>query len=375
MMLEKLATVEVQPRPVQEEPEQIMTGAQTKDVLSQMQEAAKAIPDELTESTQATRHEVFTRSKAVIESKEYTLGWQQKETALAAMQDCFENATELDLMSNEAFVTECTILLRDSLETNNMQVYTAAVQVAGIFLDKTIQFECVKDALKSFVKAIVLHTTDTNTRVRKKSVDLINQLWSKDQSSKHPGTKGTEDLSNSSIIASVLTDPSLQEKAIVGRLGLFIKRALLIVSGDDLNKLSHHLMLGRDYEQLTEFACSWCLHKNTKVRQCALKLIVEVCRVNHIDPRGAPFKQRIVNYILALRPSLKDPLVAKINEVCALEENINTSNEEAPKKRFKQEDYINLNLQELSMVNNTRSQSLDVRRGVRQAPQVNRTLI
>lgn len=61
------------------------------------------------------------------------------------------------------------------------------------------------------------------------------------------------------------------------------------------------------------------MHKNTKVRQCALKLIVEICRLNHIDPRGGPFKQRIINFILALRPSLRDPLVAKINEVCALE--------------------------------------------------------
>jgi hypothetical protein len=106
----------------------------------------------------------------------------------------------------------------------------------------------------------------------------------------------------------------------VGRLGLFIKRALIIESSDELSKLAHHLIMGRDYEQLMEFACSWCMHKNTKVRQCALKLIVEVCRINHIDPRGGPFKQRIINYILALRPSLRDPLVAKINEVCALEE-------------------------------------------------------
>ena len=91
-------------------------------------------------------------------------------------------------------------------------------------------------------------------------------------------------------MATVLTDSNLNEKAIVGRLGLFIKKALLIEGGEDLSKKPMHLILGRDYEQLTEFACSWCLHKNTKVRQCALKLIVEVCRLNHIDPRGSPFK-------------------------------------------------------------------------------------
>lgn len=87
-----------------------------------------------------------------------------------------------------------------------------------------------------------------------------------------------------------MTDSSLQEKAIVGRLGLFIKKALLVDSGEDLNKRAHQQIMGKDYEQLTEFACSWCMHKNTKVRQCALKLIVEICRLNHIDPRGGPFK-------------------------------------------------------------------------------------
>lgn len=58
------------------------------------------------------------------------------------------------------------------------------------------------------------------------------------------------------------------------------------------------------------------MHKNTKVRQCALKLTVEMCRLNSIDPRGAPFKKRIINMILGLRSSIRDPLVKKINEVC-----------------------------------------------------------
>jgi len=91
------------------------------------------------------------------------------------------------------------------------------------------------------------------------------------------------------------------------------------------------------------------MHKNTKVRQCALKLIVEICRLNHIDPRGAPFKQRIINFILALRPSLRDPLVAKINEVCALEQQSSLSNQEAPKKKLKSDVFINLSQYELGI--------------------------
>lgn len=88
----------------------------------------------------------------------------------------------------------------------------------------------------------------------------------------------------------MLCDPQLQEKAIVGRLSLFIKKALMIESGEELTKRAFKMVIGRDYEEIMEFACSWCMHKNTKVRQCALKLIVEICRLNYIDPRGSPFK-------------------------------------------------------------------------------------
>jgi hypothetical protein len=119
---------------------------------------------------------------------------------------------------------------------------------------------------------------------------------------------------SSQILASILTDSQFQEKAIVGRLGIFIKKALLIEKAD-LETRALSQILGRDYEQLAQFACQWCLHKNTKVRQCALKLAVEVCRLNAVDPRGEPFKQRIINFILGLRSSIRDPLVKKINEV------------------------------------------------------------
>jgi hypothetical protein len=145
-------------------------------------------------------------------------------------------------------VTDCTILLKDSLETNNMQVYMAALQVASVFLDKALHVDSVKEAMESFIKAIVLHTTDTNTRVRKKSVDIINQIWNHEASLRSASSKGSEETSASAIIASVLTDTSLQEKAIVGRLGLFIKKSLLIETSDDLSKMAHHLVLGKDYE-------------------------------------------------------------------------------------------------------------------------------
>lgn len=50
------------------------------------------------------------------------------------------------------------------------------------------------------------------------------------------------------MVANVLCDAALQEKAIVGRIGLFIKKALLIDSAQDISKKPLNLILGKDYE-------------------------------------------------------------------------------------------------------------------------------
>jgi len=68
------------------------------------------------------------------------------------------------------------------------------------------------------------------------------------------------------MIASIICDQKLGEKSIIGRLGLFIKRAQLIEGGRDLTHKPLSMLLGKNYEQLTEFACQWVSHKNTKVR-------------------------------------------------------------------------------------------------------------
>ena len=50
------------------------------------------------------------------------------------------------------------------------------------------------------------------------------------------------------MIANVLCSP--EEKAIVGRLGLFIKKAAMVETSEDLSQKSLQKVLGKDYEQL-----------------------------------------------------------------------------------------------------------------------------
>ena len=134
------------------------------------------------------------------------------------------------------------------------------MQTASVFLHKTLHFEAVMEALPSLLKQIILRTTDTNTRVRKKSIDLVNQIWDSNGVSNavaviKTGQKHRDHDSISLMIANVLCDSTLAEKAIVGRISLFIKKSMMIESGEELNKRAFKMILGKDYEELTEFAC------------------------------------------------------------------------------------------------------------------------
>ena len=103
------------------------------------------------------------------------------------------------------------------------------------------------------LRQIVMRSTDTNTRVRKKSIDLINQIWDSNGLSNavavmKTGQKQRDHDSISLLIANVLCDSQLNEKAIVGRLSLFIKKSMMIESGEELNKRAFKMILGKDYE-------------------------------------------------------------------------------------------------------------------------------
>jgi hypothetical protein len=58
-----------------------------------------------------------------------------------------------------------------------MAVYLRSVQVSSLFLDKTMSQDVVYDSLQSLLTPVILRTTDTNSRIRKKSVELVNQVW------------------------------------------------------------------------------------------------------------------------------------------------------------------------------------------------------
>lgn len=92
------------------------------------------------------------------------------------MKEAFETGSKKQLLE-ETFLTNCTMLLKSCFEDNNITLYLESLEVAMLFFAKAIFSEVVMSSLQGLVKPIVLRTTDTNTRVRKKSVDLINLIW------------------------------------------------------------------------------------------------------------------------------------------------------------------------------------------------------
>lgn len=126
-----------------------------------------------------------------------------------------------------------------------MTLYLLAIEAASLFFRHAIDTDVVRGSLQSLITSILLRTTDTNTRIRKRSVDIINQIWDHKPGQNRPrgGTIGdklkftnardsldnqnsdsrTEPMSH--VIAQVICESQHGEKAIIGRLGLFIKRA------------------------------------------------------------------------------------------------------------------------------------------------------
>lgn len=187
--------------------------------------------------------QLLDKYKQIIKEKGQHKDWTQREIALTTIQECFSLNTMQVLDDEEEFLQQCSIILQASLDENNIQIYLIAVEVVLSFLLKVTGSEAVLDSFTSLVQSVVLRTTDTNTRVRKRSVEVIVQVWDLTLNKKATLTAGQ-------MIAAILCDASLSEKAIIGRLGLFIKKALLIETKEDIGKKPLHLMLGKDYEQL-----------------------------------------------------------------------------------------------------------------------------
>ena len=66
------------------------------------------------------------------------------------MKECFDNGSagnKAQLKYDDAFLSNCTVLLINCLEENNISVYLFAVDVASLFFQKAIFTEVVLESL------------------------------------------------------------------------------------------------------------------------------------------------------------------------------------------------------------------------------------
>ena len=258
-----------------------------------------------------------------LQDKGKSKDWAQREIALKRIKE--ELKDNEDCVIDQNFSETWVELLSSCLEENNISIYLVAIDVVSFFFNRWLMrnYDVLISNIDALIQPICLRTNDTNTRVRKKSIEVILELWDNSFNNinqKYSSYMQDSDSSISCKIADMLMNSKLGEKAILGRLSVYAKRIqdLANSSNDDRSEMTskpHQVLLGSNYAIITEFAVQWCLHKNTKVRQQALRLIVDICRYNVKDPNGNSFKQKIVNYILGLKPSLRDPLITKVNSV------------------------------------------------------------
>lgn len=101
-----------------------------------------------------------------------------KDQSLKSMADFLESpAASKKQGLTDDFLQNATVLLKSTLEDNNLNLYMQAVDVAFAFFKKALHTEAVQGALPALIRPVVLRTTDTNTRVRKRSVELLLQVW------------------------------------------------------------------------------------------------------------------------------------------------------------------------------------------------------
>ena len=54
------------------------------------------------------------------------------------MQECFENVPNKIIADDQDYLQVCTMILKNCLEENNIQIYLIGVQTASVFLKKCL---------------------------------------------------------------------------------------------------------------------------------------------------------------------------------------------------------------------------------------------
>jgi hypothetical protein len=104
--------------------------------------------------------------------------WADREMALKKIKDELINNAE-EAISNQEFASNATEQICNCLRENNISLYLVAVDVVGILFSKCLLFNYMYliNRIDSFVTPIALKTSESNTRVRKKSTECLLALW------------------------------------------------------------------------------------------------------------------------------------------------------------------------------------------------------
>jgi len=114
-------------------------------------------------------------------------------------------------------------LITTSLNESNISIYLLAVDVVNTYFSASLQvnYDNLMKSIEELLTPLLLRSNDTNTRVRKKSIEAVTSLWNGLFSEINPKYEELVQDSETSLsvkLFEVLTSGGLGEKAILGRL-------------------------------------------------------------------------------------------------------------------------------------------------------------
>jgi len=91
-------------------------------------------------------------------------------------QEIEANPSRLEDLS---FIEDASKMIISVLEDNNINLYLMAVEVVTIYFKACLHYnyEFLLGQVEDSLHPLILRTNDTNTRVRKKSIEVITTLW------------------------------------------------------------------------------------------------------------------------------------------------------------------------------------------------------
>ncbi len=199
--------------------------------------------------------------------------WTQRELAIRKVRDDFQRVVEKTRAPESEMLKSGFEVVVSSLDMKNLTIYLIAVEAARMFytllFDQGVQSCASLSSMTESLALIIPRTGDSNTRVKKKSVEAVMTVWKKSDSAELTQT-----------LASLVLDleRKYKEKGLEGRISLLnYKLTETLETLKDKQQFDAHF--GASINDVLKFVNKYSQnHRNAKVRERASLAVVQLAQ-------------------------------------------------------------------------------------------------